>query len=183
MGTPATIIRWLRSFLNDRRARVQHFNVFSSSKRFRQGLPQGSVLAPLLFLFYINDLVNKLSEEAVIAMFADDVSVLTTARNKVVAENLAQAEADMAFQWGQQWKIELNIEKSEVCAFSTLPNNSKWKPTNIIQGRDIPFNSTPRLLGLLLDRSLTFTAHADKLNAEITSKLRAMKPGDGKNQH
>ena len=97
MGTPATIIRWLRSFLNDRRARVQHFNVLSSSKRFRQGLPQSSVLAPLLFLFYINDLVNKLFEEAVIAMFADDVSILTTARNKVVAKNLAQAEVDMVF--------------------------------------------------------------------------------------
>ena len=142
MDVPATIISWLRSFLKDRRVRVQLFKVLSSSRRFQQGLPQGSVLAPLLFQFYMNDLANKLSEDAVIAMFADDVSILTTARNKVDAERLAQAEIDVVFQWNKQWKIELNVEKSEVCAFSIWSNDSKWKPTITLQGSNIPFNST-----------------------------------------
>ena len=97
IGIPATIIRWLYSFLNDRRARVQLFNILSSCRRFRQGLTQGSALVPLRFLFYISDLANKLSEEAVIAMFADDVSILTTARNEVDAKCLAQAEVDIVF--------------------------------------------------------------------------------------
>lgn len=61
-------------------------------------MPQGSVLAQLLFLFYVNDLANKLSKEAVIAMFADDVPVLMTARNKADAERLAQAEVDVVFR-------------------------------------------------------------------------------------
>ena len=74
---------------NDRRVRVQLFNVFSSSRRFRQGLPQGSVLAPLLFLFYINDLANKLCKEPVVPMFTEVVFILTTAKNKVDAEHLA----------------------------------------------------------------------------------------------
>ena len=62
-----TFIRWLRSFLTDRRACVQLYNVCSSSRRFNQGLPQGSVLAPLL-LFYINNLADNLSNDAVIAV-------------------------------------------------------------------------------------------------------------------
>ena len=87
---PPTFIRWIRSFLNDRRGRVQLFNVFSSSRRFNQGLPQGSVLAPLLFLFYINDLASTLNDDAVIALFADDVCILTTARKREDAEAAAQ---------------------------------------------------------------------------------------------
>ena len=87
---PPTFIRWIRSFLNDRRGRVQLFNVFSSSRRFNQGLPQGSVLAPLLFLFYINDLASTLNDNAVIALFADDVCILTTARKREDAEAAAQ---------------------------------------------------------------------------------------------
>ena len=57
-GIPSTFFQWIQSFFNDRMARVQLFNVFSSSQRFTQGLPQGSVLAPLLFMYYINNLAS-----------------------------------------------------------------------------------------------------------------------------
>ena len=78
-GIPPTFICWIRSFITDRRARVQLFNVFSSSRQFAQGLPQGSALASLLFLFYINNLASTLNENTVVALFADDVSILITA--------------------------------------------------------------------------------------------------------
>ena len=90
-GIPSPFICWIWSFLDDRRARVQLFNVLSSSRRFNQRLPQGSVLAPLLFLFYINDLAFSLNNDAVIVLFADDVSILTTAWKKEDAEAAAQS--------------------------------------------------------------------------------------------
>ena len=62
---PITFVRCLCSFLTDRRARVQLHNVCSSSRRFNQCLPQGSILTPLLFLFYINNLAQNLSIDAV----------------------------------------------------------------------------------------------------------------------
>ena len=98
-GIPPTFIRWIRSFLNDRRGRVQLLNAFSSSQRFTQGLPQGSVLAPLLFLFKINDLASTLNDDAVIALFADDVSILTTARKREDAEAAAQSVVNSAVTW------------------------------------------------------------------------------------
>ena len=118
-GIPSPFIRWIRSFLDDCRARVQLFNVLSSSRRFTQGLPQGSVLAPLLFLFYINDLASSLNDDAVIALFADDVSILTTARKKEDAEAAAQSVVTSVVIWKQERKLNLNVVKSEVCPFFT----------------------------------------------------------------
>ena len=66
-------------------------NVFSSSRRFTQGLPQGSILTPLLFLFYINNLASTLNDDVVIALFADVVSILILARKKEDAEHAAQS--------------------------------------------------------------------------------------------
>ena len=112
IGIPLSFIRWIRSFLVDHRDRVLLFNVFSSSRRFNQGLPQGSVLVPLLFLFYINDLATTLDNDAVIALFADDVSILTTARKKEGAEATAQSVVNSVVTWSQEWKLNLNARKS-----------------------------------------------------------------------
>ena len=131
-GIPPTFISWIRSFLTDRRGRVQLFNVFSSSCRFTQGLPQGSVLAPLLFLFYINDLATTLNNNAVIALFADDVSILTTTRKREDAEANAQSVVSSVVTWSQEWKLNLNTEKSEVCPFSTWSNDSSWNSSIFI---------------------------------------------------
>ena len=90
-GIPSPLIHWIRSFLDDCRARVQLFNVLSSSRRFTQGLSHSSILAPLLFLFYNNDLASSLNDDAVIALFADDVSILTMTRKTEDAEAAAQS--------------------------------------------------------------------------------------------
>ena len=110
-GIPQIFIRWIRSFLIDCRGRVQLFNVFSSSRRFTQDLPQGSVLAPLLFLFYIHDLVTALKDDAVIALFGDDVSIHTTACKREDAEATAQSVMSSVVTWSQEWKLNLNAEK------------------------------------------------------------------------
>ena len=168
-------VRWIQSFFDDHRERVQLFNVFSSSPRFTQGLPQGSVLAPLLFLLYINNLASSLNDDAVIALFADDVSILTTARKKEDAEVAAQSVVNSVLIWSQVWKLNLNADKSEVCPFSTWSNDSIWKPTVFIGTQKIRVNVTPRLLGVTLDRSLTFNAHLKKLTSSLSSSIRIMR--------
>ena len=158
-GIPSTFIRWIRSFFNDRRGRVQLFNVISSSRRFTPGLPQGFVLAPLLFLFYINYLASTLKDDAVIALFADNVSILTTACKRGDAETAAQSVVNSVVTWSQEWKLNLNAKKGEVCPLSTWSNDSSWNPAIFIVNEKVRVNTTSRLLGVIRDRSLTFNAH------------------------
>ena len=170
-GIPPTFIRWIPSFLYDRRGYVQLFNVFSSSQRFTQGLPQGSVLAPLLFLFYIKYLASSLNGDAVIALFGDGVSILTTAQKKEDAEAAAQSVVNSAVSSSRVWKLNLNSDKSEVCPFSIWSNDTSWNPTIFIDTQRVCINTTPRILGVILDRSLTFNAHLKKLFASLTSSI------------
>ena len=173
-GIPPTFIHWIRSFLNDRRGRVQLFSVFSSSQRFTQGLPQGSVLAPLLFLFYINDLASTLNDDAVIALFAN-VSIFTTARKREHAEAAGQSVVHSVVTWSQERKLNLNAEKSEVCPFSTWSNNSSRNPVIFIGNQKVGVNTTPCLLGVILDISLTLNAHLKKLTASVASSIRIIR--------
>ena len=72
-GINLQYIKWLYAFLQNRQARVRFNNELSYTRKMRQGLPQGSVLAPLLFLFYIDNLASILPSETLNALFADDV--------------------------------------------------------------------------------------------------------------
>ena len=78
----------------------------------------GSVLAPLLFLFYINNLGSSLS----------DVWILTTAHEKGDAEVAVQSVFNFVFDWSKQWTLNLNADKKEVCSFSTRSNDSACPP-------------------------------------------------------
>ena len=119
-GIPPTFICWICSFLIDCRGGVKLFNVFSSSNCFTQDLPQRSVLAPLLFLFYINDLASTVNDDAVIALFADDVSTsLQLVKGKM--QKLLPKLISVA-TWSEKWKLNLNAGKSELCPFSTWSN-------------------------------------------------------------
>ena len=131
-GIPSPFICYIQSSLDDCRERVQLFSILSSSQRFTQGLPQGSVLAHLLFLFYINVLASWLNNDAVIALFADDVSVFTTTRKKEDAGAAAQSVVTSVVIWSREWKLNLNADKSEVFPFSTWSNDSTWNPTIFI---------------------------------------------------
>ena len=170
-GIAPTFIHWIRSFLTDRRGRVQLFNIFSSSHRFTQGLPQGSVLVPLLFLFYINDLATTLNNDAVIVHFF----ILITARKGENAEATAQSVVSSVATWSQEWKLNLNAEKSEVCPFYTWSNDSSWNPSIFIGNQKVCVNTTPCLLGVILDRSLTFNAHIKKLTTSLASSIRIIR--------
>ena len=81
LDIPGCVIRWVRGFLTDRRARVRWGATLSDSRVFPEGLPQGSVLAPLLWLIYVNDIDSGMPLQVTRSLYADDVALLASGRS------------------------------------------------------------------------------------------------------
>jgi ribonuclease HI/exonuclease III len=176
-GVPMYLVQWIRGFLTNRQAKVRYNGTLSKSRHFKQGLPQGSVLSPLLFLFYINNLADKLENlDTLNTLFADDVTILGQDATKEGAARKAQESVNVVNAWSKEWKLTLNASKSEVGFFSKDQNETYHSPTILIDNAKLRQNEngTPRLLGVLLDRTLSFTAHTDEVIERVHSKQKIL---------
>ena len=153
-GVPFNLLKWIRSFLQNRTAKVKFNGTLSNGKQMKQGLPQGAVLSPLLFLFYINNLADDLPNTNINSMFADDVAILATKPSLEEAEAAVQEAVTVVAKWAKTWKLRLNAGKSEASHFSTSPREASWTPKVKVEGETIKHEPTPRLLGVILDRTL-----------------------------
>ena len=86
-------------------------------RRISAGVPQGSVLGPLFFLVYINDLVENINSD--IKLFADDTSLFSVAENVTRSADELNRDLERVRLWAWQWKMQFNAEKTEEVIFST----------------------------------------------------------------
>ena len=89
---------------------------FSSWKEVISGVPQGAVLAPIMFLIYINDMQENISEESYMNMFADDAKIHRTVKKEGCCKKL-QDDLDKLHDWSEKWQVEFNADKCHVINF------------------------------------------------------------------
>ena len=175
-GIPKCCVHWTRQFLCDRRACVRINGEHSRSRVFRAGVPQGAVLSPLLFLIYIDDLVNALPHDIEISLYADDVALWAGASTIDDASRKVQMALNELERWVRRWKLDINIDKSETAAFALGSNAGACaKPTVVLNGQPLQSTETPKLLGVTLDRRMTFRAHTERIAAKMTARLQQLR--------
>ena len=130
------IVRWIAAFLRTRTAEVMINNTLSKRVQMKQGLPQGSVLSPLLFLMYINDIGKDIPTDVDDILFADDESLVTMDTNLETASKKLQVAVSAVEAWSIQNKLELNVSKS--CTFfltqsQVTPQHQATWPTNEVR--------------------------------------------------
>jgi ribonucleases P/MRP protein subunit RPP40 len=127
------------------------------------GVPQGSVLGPILFLIYINDLDSNLTSK--IGKFADDTKLCKGIANLMDVENL-RADLDTLSKWSKDWQMEFNIEKCSVIHIGAKNEGNKYSLCN----RDLRVSNKERDLGIIMDDELKFTDQCNNAvrNANIT---------------
>ena len=103
------ILNWIISFLSNRSQYVKLNNASSSKLKVTSGVPQGSVLGPTLFIYFINDLPS-VTNDTPVKIFADDTKVYHGIQNEGNVQKL-QESIDAMFEWTQKWLLKFNKEK------------------------------------------------------------------------
>ena len=150
-GISGNLLDLLPSFLSDRKQRVLLNGQTSEWRNITAGVPQGSILGPLLCLIYINDLPGDLSSKA--KLFADDTSLFSVTHDITTSANKLNNDLKKIGDWAFQWKMSFNPDPSkqaqEVIFSRKLENVSR--PPLVFNNANVSSCKSQKHLGILLD--------------------------------
>lgn len=167
-GVGGNILGWIKEWLANRRQRVVVEGEFSDWTNVSSGVPQGSVLGPILFLVYINDL--ELGLISLLNKFADDSKLLKTVSSEedvnVLREDLVKLES-----WADKWQMEFNVEKCSVIHLGSNNACADYKLYN----RQLKVSENEKDLGIIVDNKLKFSEHCDSIVSKANATLGMIK--------
>ena len=166
IGIGGKLLKWLRSYLTDRKQKVVLNGFCSSLLEILAGVPQGSILGPLLFLIFSNDMCSGLS--TVPFLFADDTSLVAFAKNWKDVENSLNADLNKLDAWSKQWKLKFNLNKCEYIMFG-LKNNSTLNV--VLQNKTLPCLNSHKHLGIVYNYKFDWSDHVDYIRRKVSKKL------------
>ena len=110
-GLRGKVLEWMRDYLRDRKMRTVIRDSYSSWRSVTSGVPQGSVIAPIMFQVYVNDMQNGVT--SYMNLFADDAKISREIENQNDCKKL-QKDLDRIYEWSLKWKLEFNAKKCHV---------------------------------------------------------------------
>jgi hypothetical protein len=164
------VVGWIGSFLSDRRQRVVVNGTGSEWSDVASGVPQGSVLGPLMFIIYINDLVDYCGENARILMFADDCKIYKHISNMQDSKDL-QTNLSKIVEWFNNNLMILNVAKCKYVAYGRKIMKNLYEINNVTVDNDEKYKD----LGVLFDEQLKFDSHIHDKIKRANSMLGMIK--------
>ena len=160
------------------RSQKCHINGFlSSEKAIRCGVPQGSILGPLFFLLYINDLPQCLSKTKP-RLFADDTNLTASGVSVTDLEDAVNSELENLRKWLIANKLSLNVAKTEFMLIGSkqmVKNISNFQPNVVIENKRIKQVHECKTLGVTVDQHLSWKSNTDIICGKITSGISALR--------
>ena len=173
-GLSPCLSSWIQSFFSDRRACVVYQNHKSRSFRVRQGVPQGSVLGPVLFSLF-NDLPDSLPSSVSCSLSADNVAIWSSSSSVPIAVEATQGALFRLESWLEYWCLPLNPSKCEASFFLVDPHQANLHPNFLLFGSRLRFNPAPTFLGVTFDSTLSFSKHVFSLKGKFFPRLKALR--------
>lgn len=166
---PHSFLHILTSYLSKRSFQVKHNNECSELYNINSGVPQGSILGPILYLIYTADLPTK--GNTMTATYADDTALLSTSTVPETASTQLQAQLNDIEEWLKLWRIKANQSKSTHVTFTLKKDTC---PPVTLYNQEIPQQDHAKYLGMHLDRRLTWQKHIWTKRKQLDSKLRSL---------
>ena len=166
-GIRDSLLSWVRSFLTNRQQRVVLRGHYSSWTAVVSGVPQGTVLGPILFLIYINDITRNVESQS--KLFADDMKVYKALRNVHEDTQILQDDLNALEQWSPDWQLSFNTTKCEVMRISQ--KNDTSSPGYHLCGNRLNNVFKTKDLGIYITSNLSWSLQATKCANKANSVL------------
>ena len=178
-GITRQALKWVEAFLGQRTQRVVVRGAVSKSFDVTSGVPQGSVLGPILFLIFINDLPLKVVSP--LSLFADDSKIFTSilkegtrkTGNDTIGSEALQRDLASTKEWADTWKMEFNVDKCKIMHLGRL----NPRHTYIMGGVDLTTTTEEKDLGVLIDDKLEFGKHISEIVKKANRRIGLIKKG------
>ena len=171
-GFRGTVLKWFKNYLTSRKQFVDYNNHTSATKLINSGMPQGSILGPLGFIIYVNDIPNSVPDLSFI-LFADDTSAFTSHQDIVTLNTVMNNGLIKLNTWFRSNKLSLNLKKTNYMLFGTRNKtnqiNNDFKLT--LNNNDIDRVKAFKFLGVTVDENLTWKNHVDVLAKKCSSSI------------
>lgn len=172
-GFSCDAVLLIKSYLSNRFQAVHVNNEYSELTSVSSGVPQGSILGPILFSLYVNDLPNVL-KYCKIEIFADDVQLyyeFTSSDAENITNNI-NADLKNVFNWTMKHNLRLNVNKTHAL-FITANNTNVSKPVIVINGNVIEYVQSATSLGYTIQSSLDWDPFVQQQCGKVYGKLRS----------
>jgi len=174
-GVSGNLLNLLENYLQNRYQRVVLNGISSEWKSLEAGVPQGSVLGPLLFLIYINDLTENISSE--MRLFADDSSLFSRVEGVDITHEKLVKDLETINTWAHQWKMVFNpdITKQATEVIFSVKKNTTYHPPLLFNGIPVSREVYTKHLGFFLDNRLKFSKHIREAIIKATKGMCLLK--------
>ncbi|GFX62769.1 uncharacterized protein LOC103524116 [Trichonephila clavipes] len=171
------MLMWIRNFISQRFSAVRFGNAISSFKQSETGLPQFTVISPILFNIFINDLPDLLASDGLTntALFADDLAIWcsTSKRDQSKLNTILNLTLERLHLWCIENNMTVNLKKT-TCQFVTL-NRQPFSPQLVYNGMLVQQSDVSIYLGCALDNKLKWTKHAELVVSKARKRLSILK--------
>ena len=170
-GFQSAVLNLISSYLTDRQQCVEYDGARSNFVNINVGVPQGSVLGPLLFLLYINDMPN-VCKQAKFLLFADDTVVIFENKNINRLQIDLDTELPDICEWLKANKLSLNTKKTVCQIYSN--SRTEIQLNVLLNNETIPAVEKVKYLGIIIDRNLNWGLHIHQLSSMISRNIGIM---------